>query len=38
MTRIEDGDEEEMGRRYGEPEYIAGMEYVQGAEFFPTKG
>jgi uncharacterized glyoxalase superfamily protein PhnB len=36
MTRIENVDEEEMGRRYGEPEYIAAMEYVQGAEFFPA--
>lgn len=34
MTRIEEVDEAEIGRRYGEPEWIAAMDYVQGAEFF----
>lgn len=34
MTRIEDVDEEEIGRRYGQPEYVGAMEYMQGAEFF----
>jgi PhnB protein len=36
MTRIEDVDEEEMGRRYGEQQYIDAMQYVQSAEFFPV--
>jgi PhnB protein len=38
MTRIEDVDEEEIGRRYGQPGYISAMEYVQGAEFFAPEG
>ena len=38
MTRIEDVDEEEIGRRYGQPEYVDAMEYVQGAEFFTPEG
>lgn len=38
MTRIEDVDAEEIGRRYGEPEYVEAMDYVQGAEFFAPKG
>ena len=37
MTRSEDLDEEEIGRRYGEPEYIEAMQYVQSAGFFPTE-
>ena len=38
MTRIEDLDEEEIGKRYGQPEYLDAMEYVQNAEFFVPKG
>jgi PhnB protein len=38
MTRIEDVDEEEIGRRYGQQEYVDAMEYVQGAEFFTPEG
>ena len=34
MARLEEVSLEEMGRRYGEKEYIDAMEYVQGAEFF----
>jgi uncharacterized glyoxalase superfamily protein PhnB len=37
MTRIEDVDEEEIGRRYGQPEYVDAMEYVQ-SEFFTPEG
>jgi PhnB protein len=37
MTRIEDVDEEEMARRAGEKEYIEAMQYVQSAEFFPSR-
>jgi uncharacterized glyoxalase superfamily protein PhnB len=36
MTRIEDVDEKEIGRRYGEKEYIDAIKYVEGAEFFPS--
>jgi uncharacterized glyoxalase superfamily protein PhnB len=35
MTRLEDVDEAEMAKRYGEQKYIDAMQYVQGAEFFP---
>ncbi len=38
MTRIEDVDEEEIGRRYGQPDYMDALEYVQDAEFFAPKG
>lgn len=38
MTRIEDLDEEEIGKRYGQPEYVDAMAYVQGAEFFAPTG
>jgi uncharacterized glyoxalase superfamily protein PhnB len=37
QTRIEDLGEEEMARRFGEPEFIKAMEYVQGADFFPGR-
>ena len=37
QTRIEDLREEEMARRFGEPEFIKAMEYVQGADFFPGR-
>lgn len=36
MTRVETVDEAEMGRRFGEKQYIDAMAYVQGAEFFPS--
>ena len=35
MTRMEDVDAEEIGRRYGEQKYLDAMQYVQGAEPFP---
>jgi PhnB protein len=35
-TRIEDVSPEEMGKRWGQKEYIDAMEYVQGAQFFPA--
>jgi len=38
MTRIEDLDEEEIGKRYGQAEYVDAMAYVQGAEFFAPSG
>lgn len=34
MMRIEDLDEDEIGRRYGQQKYIDAMAYVQGSEFF----
>jgi uncharacterized glyoxalase superfamily protein PhnB len=34
MERLEDLDEEEIGRRAGEKEYIDAMQYVEGARFF----
>jgi PhnB protein len=37
QSRIEDLDPEEMARRAGEPEHIAAMEYVMGAELFPPQ-
>jgi uncharacterized glyoxalase superfamily protein PhnB len=37
MTRIEDLNEAELERRYGEQKYIDAMNYVQNAEFFPTR-
>jgi PhnB protein len=37
MTRLEDVDEAEMAKRYGEQKYIDAMQYVQGAEFFPRQ-
>jgi hypothetical protein len=36
MTRKENVDEAEMARRAGEQEYIDAMQYVQGAQFFPS--
>jgi PhnB protein len=36
MTRIEDVSPEEMEKRWGQKEYIDAMEYVQGAQFFPS--
>jgi uncharacterized glyoxalase superfamily protein PhnB len=38
MTRIEDVDEEEMGKRYGQQKYIDAMKYVESAEFFKPAG
>jgi PhnB protein len=35
-TRIEDVSPEELEKRWGQKEYIDAMEYVQGAQFFPT--
>ncbi|WP_406288092.1 VOC family protein [Embleya sp. NBC_00896] len=35
QTHVEDVAPEELERRLGDPEFIAAMEYVQGAEFFP---
>jgi hypothetical protein len=37
MTRVEELDEEEIARRFQQPEYAAAMQYVQSAEFFPTR-
>lgn len=37
MTRMENLTEEELGMRYGDPKYLAAMEYLQSAEFFPRK-
>jgi PhnB protein len=37
MTRVEDVDEEEIGRRAGKKEYVDAMQYVESAEFFPTR-
>lgn len=37
MTRMENLTEEELGARYGDPKYLAAMEYLQSAEFFPRK-
>jgi len=34
--RIEDLSPEEIGKRWGQKEYIEAMEYVQGAQFFPA--
>lgn len=36
MTRIENVDEAEMERRFGEKQYIDAMAYVESAEFFPS--
>jgi PhnB protein len=35
-TRSEDLSPEEMEKRWGQKEYIDAMEYLQGAQFFPT--
>jgi uncharacterized glyoxalase superfamily protein PhnB len=35
-TRIEDLSPEEIGKRWGQKEYIEAMEYIQGAQFFPA--
>jgi PhnB protein len=35
-TRIEDLSLDEIGRRWGQKEFIDAMKYVQGAQFFPT--
>lgn len=37
MTRMENLTEEELGMRYSDPKYLAAMEYIQSAEFFPKK-
>ena len=37
MTRMENLTEEELGMRYSDPKYIAAMEYIQSAKFFPDK-
>jgi len=37
MTRIEEVSEDEIGRRYGEKEYIDAMQYVQSTDFFDVK-
>ena len=37
MTHIEDVDEAEIEKRYGQQRYIDAMQYVQGAEFFPPQ-
>lgn len=37
MTRLEEVSEEEIGRRYGEKEYIDAMQYVQSTDFFDVK-
>jgi PhnB protein len=36
MTRMEELDEAEMTKRAGEKKYIDAMQYVEGAEFFPS--
>lgn len=36
MTRIENVDEAEMERRFGEKQYSDAMAYVESAEFFPS--
>ena len=36
QTRVEDVDAEEVQRRAGEQRWIDAMEYVQGAQFFPS--
>jgi len=36
QTRVEDVDAEEAQRRAGEQRWIDAMEYVQGAQFFPS--
>jgi PhnB protein len=36
MTRIEDVSLEELEKRWGQKEHIDAMEYLQGAQFFPT--
>jgi hypothetical protein len=37
QTRMENLDEAEIGRRYGEKTYIDALNYVQSAEFFPRR-
>jgi len=37
MTHLENVAPEELERRWGDPEYVAAMEYVQGADFFPSR-
>jgi PhnB protein len=37
MTRMEDVDQAEIEKRYGEKKYIDAMQYVQSAEFFPPR-
>jgi PhnB protein len=37
MTRVEDLDEAEIARRYGEPRYADALRSAETAEFFPTK-
>ena len=36
MTRIEDVSPEELEKRWGQKEYLDAMQYVQGAQFFPS--
>lgn len=38
QTRVEDVEEAEMARRAGDPEWMAALEYVQGADFFAAPG
>ncbi|MGC5627662.1 VOC family protein [Georgenia sp. Z1344] len=38
MERIEEVDEDEMARRAADPEFVANMEYVQGALVHPGQG
>ena len=38
QTRVEDLDAAEMARRAALPEFVAALEYVQGADFFPSAG
>jgi PhnB protein len=37
MTRVEELDEEEIARRFQQPEYAEALQYVQSAEFFLTR-
>lgn len=37
MTRVEDVPEEEIWRRFGDPEWKAAMDYVTGAEIVPVR-
>ncbi|MCX4694478.1 VOC family protein [Streptomyces sp. NBC_01408] len=37
QTRVEDVSEQEMERRFQDPEFTAAMEYVTGADFFPGR-
>jgi hypothetical protein len=37
MTRMEDVDEAEMNKRFGQQKYIDAMKYVEGADFFARR-